>query len=571
MPPAGSRPRRVLLAGAAGLALTLAALSLAAWALGRADDARRLRDVQAQAARVVERVVQVVGRDPAAAWTPLDAAFRPLEPPLPRAFASDPPVADTEAAFYVDLAARDDALRETALSLAAHSDDARVRLLAALARARGGGAVPEGAAELPDTRDGVLLGLLRGDAAARERALRAVGTPDEDVAAALLVGTAGPAFDAPAALRERRDALRTAGELASAAAAAPPTDDGARVLVEAGGALLVALPQPPRDAAAPPGAAWWVTRRGGGAFEAALDGLTLPALVVAPAGARPAPDVVAVTLPGSGGYRVADDPPRGVTAALPAVGFVVTALAALVAFAAFARGVLQEARLARLRHEFVTTVGHELRTPVAVIRTAAEALELGRATSDADRARLTAAVLRESERLSALLGNVLDFARMESGRGLAAPAPHDVVAVVQRCVAAHGPALARSAVRVDVVAPATLVADCIPDALGAALGNLLDNAAKYAGGDVAVHVRADGADVELAVVDRGPGVPDAEKRLVFERFVRGASDAARTTRGTGIGLALVAHAAAAHGGRADVVDTPGGGATFRIRWPRGGR
>jgi len=99
-----------------------------------------------------------------------------------------------------------------------------------------------------------------------------------------------------------------------------------------------------------------------------------------------------------------------------------------------------------------------------------------------------------------------------------------------------------------------------------AIGNLLDNARKFSPPNATVLIRVVHHDdqVVVEVEDHGIGVPDAEKPHVFERFFRGADARVRETRGAGIGLALVEHAARAHGGRVEVADTAGGGATFRI-------
>ena len=279
----------------------------------------------------------------------------------------------------------------------------------------------------------------------------------------------------------------------------------------------------------------------------------------------------------SPGWSAAADGPAenfpGRTGALLA-GIAVAALAVVAAYAAFVRAVRREARAAAARADFVATVSHELRTPVAVVRTSAETLLADRAPRDEDRRTLLGAILRESERLSGLLGNVLDFARIDAGTRRYAFRDVPVRDLVEETVRRTAPVLAAGGFRVDVDVrgdPGTLHADA--DALGAALANLLDNAAKFRGtGDHAtVRVEGDAASVTIDVEDHGVGVPNAEKPHVFERFFRGSDPRVRETRGSGIGLALVRHAVEAHGGRVTVRDTPGGGATFRIALPRRGR
>jgi two-component system sensor histidine kinase MtrB len=104
--------------------------------------------------------------------------------------------------------------------------------------------------------------------------------------------------------------------------------------------------------------------------------------------------------------------------------------------------------------------------------------------------------------------------------------------------------------------------------IGQLLGNLLDNAQAYGGGAVAVRLALEGESGHIEVDDEGPGVSPDDKPLIFDRFVRGRSAGARAdTAGTGLGLALVAQHAAAHGGTVTVLDRPGGGARFRVDLP----
>ncbi len=587
--PNGSR--RVLLLGGVGLALTLLALATAVWALVQAEGDRARRRTQDRAARFATDLLTEIARDVVdetdAHWIVLDGAFRPVSPAMPRAFTRLPEVVDDEAAFFVGLvedvsggsASGEEAA--AALRLAMASSDSVVRLRAALAAAQQGGDAAEllvtarVPAALLSTRDAVHLGLLAGTVEALRNARAAFGGPDEDVARALLLGaTSMEANEVEAAVRGRQRALEQSRQLAALVRVAPPIseDQKARVLV-ADGHVVVGVPDAPRSRAtsAPTDAAWWV-RRAEDPAALRFDGGTWPdGLRILPPGARATRDDEFARLPGSGGYRVAARPDTQASASVLLIaGFSVASIAAMAAFVAFARGVSREARLARLRSEFVATVGHELRTPVAVIRSSAEALALGRATREEDRTRLVKGIVRESERLSGLLDNVLDFARMESGRRRFALAECGVGDVVRETVEAHRAALDRAGLRVKIdVDDALPRLRCDRDALGAALVNLLDNAAKFAGDrrDVIVRVHRDGGAIILAVIDHGPGVPEAERERVFERFFRGAASDVQETRGTGIGLALVRHAAEAHDGRVEVVETDGGGATFRMWLP----
>ena len=574
------RSRKVLLLGGVGLLLTLTALGTAAWALVRAESERgrrRAADVaRAYARDLLSGLARQEGALHDGPWVVLDASQRLLQPTPPRPFAPPPPVSDRAASWVLDRVGEGDDLdREAALDLAMSSSDPVVRLRAAAMAVRSGGDAAEWfeRAALSDallaTREGTWLALAAGASGAPDRALVRIGGPDEDAAAALLLGTAGEAWDPVGAIHDRRGDLARADSMRMVFASAPAVDADLadRVVVESRGAAFVALTARPASAPEVPGAAWWLGRLPEGSVENVATRQKRPHVEVA--GPRAVADGETIALPGPGGFRVVATEPPEAASGLIVAGFGVASAAALLAFAAFARAVLRESRVARLRSEFVATVGHELRTPVAVIRSAAEALALGRARTEDDRARLVAGIVRESERLSGLLGNVLDFARMEAGRRRFAFAPHDVPEIVRQAVAAHAGAPERAGVEVLVDVPPDLPplrAD--RDALTAALVNLLDNAVKFGqGAPVEVTTSREGDVVAISVRDHGPGVPDAEKPRVFERFFRGAGDAVRETRGTGIGLALVRHAAEAHGGSVAVEDTPGGGATFRILVP----
>ena len=250
--------------------------------------------------------------------------------------------------------------------------------------------------------------------------------------------------------------------------------------------------------------------------------------------------------------------------------FGAAAVAAVAAFAFFVRAVRREAAAAAARADFVATVSHELRTPVAVVRTAAETLLADRAPRPEDRRQLIEAILRESERLSGLVGNVLDFSRIDAGTRRYAFRETSIEELVEETVRRAVPVLRPAGLRVDVSIPAPLPhLVCDPDALGAALTNLLDNAAKFRGSSdhAAVRTTCDGGYVTIEVEDHGVGIPDAEKAHVAERFFRGADPRVRETRGSGIGLSLVLHAAQAHGGRVEISDTAGGGTTVRLILP----
>ncbi len=230
----------------------------------------------------------------------------------------------------------------------------------------------------------------------------------------------------------------------------------------------------------------------------------------------------------------------------------------------------QEERLNTLKSDFIATVSHELKTPLSLIRMFAEMLASNRAPTPEKRQQYLDILVRESERLSSLIENVLDFARLEQGRTAYEFVPSDLAQVLRRDADAfrvrlpgEGPLLALDLssdlrpVRLDARAMQVL------------LFNLLDNAFKYAKGTDAVIIRArqDGARAVVEVEDHGPGIDAEDARRVFERFYRGRAVRSGGPRGTGIGLSLVQHIARAHGGDVSLHAAWPKGTVFRVTLP----
>jgi two-component system phosphate regulon sensor histidine kinase PhoR len=215
-----------------------------------------------------------------------------------------------------------------------------------------------------------------------------------------------------------------------------------------------------------------------------------------------------------------------------------------------------------MKSEFVANVSHELKTPLALVRMFAEMLQTGRVASEEKRQQYLDIIMSESERLSALIENVLDFARVERGRQAYEFAEGDVGEAVSKAVNVYRYRAEREGVELATELEPGLPAARIDDrAIQLAVINLLDNALKYAAGSERVTVRAgrENGSVVVRVVDRGPGVPPEDRERIFERFVRGTASktpsGGRPVRGSGIGLALVKHIAESHGGRAWVDTT----------------
>jgi signal transduction histidine kinase len=249
-------------------------------------------------------------------------------------------------------------------------------------------------------------------------------------------------------------------------------------------------------------------------------------------------------------------------------------IGAIVVIALVAGGhLLRQARITRLKNDFIATVTHELKTPLSSIRLFAESLREGRYKDEAQAARYLELLVKENERLSRLIDNFLSFSRMERNRRafeFAEVAPERVVAVVAEVVSDRfGSEDCRFEVDVEPGLPAVM-ADS--DALVTVLLNLLDNAHKYTGDDKQIALRAYAADgcVCFEVRDNGIGMSRRAVRKVFDRFYQVDSSLSRSAGGCGLGLSIVKFIVEAHGGTIDVDSEPGKGSTFTVRLPAAG-
>ena len=234
--------------------------------------------------------------------------------------------------------------------------------------------------------------------------------------------------------------------------------------------------------------------------------------------------------------------------------------------------VVRERRLGRLKSEFVANVSHELKTPLSMIRMFSELLVMDRITDRDKTRRYHEIILRETERLTALIDRVLDFARIERGELAQQFEERDLAEVVSRAVEVYRHRIDEEGVVFDYQAEPDLPPVRIDEhAITLAVINLIDNAVKYARGTdvIGIRIRRSGDTVLLDVFDHGAGIPEEHLKRIFERFYRyqAASLETRGQRGSGIGLSLVRHVARAHGGSVVVSSTPGVETRFSIRLP----
>ena len=232
------------------------------------------------------------------------------------------------------------------------------------------------------------------------------------------------------------------------------------------------------------------------------------------------------------------------------------------------RDVSREARTNRLRSDFVSSVSHELKTPITNIRLYAETLLARRGLEDEERLESYRVIMRESERLTRLVDAVLTFSRIERGESAYHFEHADPAPVIARTVEDYREFIERAGVRLEgSIPPTAALVRLDAAAVSQAVVNLLDNAVKYSGDrrEITVRLFARGSAVVVEVEDHGIGIPTAEQSRVFERFYRVSNGQGKG--GYGLGLHLVRHVMEAHGGRAELESEPGSGSRFRLVLP----
>ncbi|MGF1646262.1 MAG: sensor histidine kinase [Kineosporiaceae bacterium] len=225
-------------------------------------------------------------------------------------------------------------------------------------------------------------------------------------------------------------------------------------------------------------------------------------------------------------------------------------------------------RLAEIKSDFLVNVSHELKTPVGAISLLAETLT--EAADDPAAVRRFAERMRtETERLSRLVHDVIELSRLQTADALTSSDLLDVDRVVRDALDQARWRAEAEHISIAVTGATGLRTFGDHDLLVTAVRNLLDNAISYSPPHTGVTVAVDRVVdfVEVAVSDRGHGIPPAEQKRIFERFYRIDPARSRRTGGTGLGLAIVKHVAENHGGEATVRSRPGAGSTFTLRLP----
>jgi signal transduction histidine kinase len=250
-------------------------------------------------------------------------------------------------------------------------------------------------------------------------------------------------------------------------------------------------------------------------------------------------------------------------------------LIGLLVMAILAAGALlvRQARLseaeAALKTSFVANVSHELKTPLTTIRLYAELLAQGRVRDPSKQADYLATIGRETQRLGRLVGNVLDFSRLEQGKKKYERTAFDLAAELRRLADTHGPRLTEAGLALHTEFPESFSVSTDRDAVEQIVLNLFDNACKYAaeGGEVTLSLEQVPAGFRLAVADRGPGVEAEQRERIFEKFHRVDERLTAEKGGAGLGLSIARQLARGLGGDLCCVPRDGGGAEFVLTLP----
>ncbi|MEO8756621.1 MAG: ATP-binding protein [Devosia sp.] len=235
-----------------------------------------------------------------------------------------------------------------------------------------------------------------------------------------------------------------------------------------------------------------------------------------------------------------------------------------------ANGRLQE--LDGLKDDFVATVNHELRTPLASIRAFSEILRDHPALTDPERLEFLGIIVTETERLTRLIGQLLHLSKIEATGTMPVETQMvDLAAVVRESSASMRQVFAAQNVALDVqIDPGDTRVIGDHDRLVQVVVNLLGNAVKFSprqGGQATLSLRRFGDELELAVADNGPGIRPPDRRIVFDRFRQLGDAMGDKPQGVGLGLAISERIVAQHRGRIWIEDAEGGGALFRVRLP----
>jgi two-component system phosphate regulon sensor histidine kinase PhoR len=234
------------------------------------------------------------------------------------------------------------------------------------------------------------------------------------------------------------------------------------------------------------------------------------------------------------------------------------------------RTLKKEMELVRMKGDFVSNVSHELRTPLSLIRMFTETLSLKRVPTEEKKQEYYITILQETERLTRLINNILNFSRMEAGKKQYNFTQTDLNEVVTKVMKTFQSHLEHEGFE-SVVQLQEHVSPVLADSetVAEALINILDNAVKYSGTEkyVRVSTGVTGNMVFIEVTDHGIGIDPEHQTKIFETFYRVSTGLTNNIKGSGLGLSLVKHIMDTHGGTIELTSVPGQGSTLRLLFP----
>ncbi len=234
------------------------------------------------------------------------------------------------------------------------------------------------------------------------------------------------------------------------------------------------------------------------------------------------------------------------------------------------RNIRREMEFAQLKSDFVSNISHELRTPLSMIRMFAETLEMGRVSSEQRKQEYYQIIGQESERLTHLINNILNFSRIDAGKKTYHFQLLDLNDIVKKVIEKYQFHLKNKGFSLETALHSSLPPiQADQDAVTEALLNLIDNGIKYSEKNKWIHIKTgqEKGAVFVEIQDHGIGISPAEQQKIFEKFHRVSNALVHNTKGSGLGLTLVKHIAAAHGGSVTVHSKLDKGSRFRITFP----
>ena len=234
------------------------------------------------------------------------------------------------------------------------------------------------------------------------------------------------------------------------------------------------------------------------------------------------------------------------------------------------RAVNRESEISRLKSEFVSSVSHELKTPLALIRMFGETLDTGIVTDEKKRREFYSIIRKESERLTHLIDNVLDFSKMDTGAKKYFFEEADLVKVIRNSLEAYKFHVHDNGFEIESLLPyEPIMLKIDRDAISQALLNLLSNAVKYSEEKKYIRIKVEKqTDFTLiSVTDMETGIPKDHQKKIFDKFYQAPATSGKERHGSGLGLTLVKHITEAHGGTVEVESEVGKGSTFTVRIP----